>query len=118
VLIFVAIVLLLVLPWPWNLVGFLVVIPIWVGELFAWNRTVKRKRKVVGAQTLIGKEATVTQPCRPEGQVRLEGETWEARCDAGADPGEKVRVVGRDELTLVVLRTAGAGRPESPPVPA
>jgi membrane protein implicated in regulation of membrane protease activity len=118
VLIFLAIILTLVLPWPWNLVGFLVVIPIWVGELFLWNRTVKRRRKVVGAQTLIGKEATVSQPCRPTGQVRLDGETWEARCDAGADPGEKVRVVGRDELTLLVERTSAAGGPESPPAPS
>jgi membrane protein implicated in regulation of membrane protease activity len=118
VLIFVAVALLLVLPSPWNLVGFLVVLPIWVGELFAWNRTVKHRRKVVGAQTLIGKEATVTRPCRPDGQVRLDGETWEARCSAGADPGEKVRVVGRDDLTLVVERTNAAGRLESPPAPS
>jgi len=118
VLIFVAVALLFVLPSPWNLVGFLVTIPLWVGELLAWNRTVKKRRKVVGAQTLIGKDATVTTPCRPVGQVRLDGETWEARCDEGADPGETVRVVGRDELTLVVVRPNGAGRPESPPAPS
>jgi len=29
-----------------------------------------------------------------------------------------VRVVGRDELTLVVVRPNEAGRPESPPAPS
>ena len=75
-LIFVAVALLLVLPSPWNLVGFLVVLPLWVAELFGWNRTVK--------------------------QVRLDGEIWEARCDAGASPGASVRIIARDGLTLVV----------------
>jgi len=44
----------------------------------------------------------VTEPCHPSGQVRLAGEIWAARCDQGADPGDTVRVVGRDDLTLVV----------------
>jgi membrane protein implicated in regulation of membrane protease activity len=102
VLIFLAVILLLVLPWPWNLAAFLVTIPLWVGELLVWNRTVRRRRRVVGAETLIGKNAVVSTPCRPSGQVRLEGEIWEARCDKGADPGDTVRIVGRDDLVLVV----------------
>ena len=101
-LIILAFILLFLLPSPWNLIGFLVAIPLWFVELLAWNRTVKHRRQAVGVQTLIGKDATVTEPCRPSGQVRLEGEIWEARCDAGADPGDTVRVVGRDDLTLVV----------------
>jgi len=106
VLIFLAVVLLLLLPTPWNVIGFIVVLPIWVLELMAWNRTVKHRRKAVGAQTLIGKAAVVSVPCRPVGQVRLDGEIWEARCDAGASPGDRVRVIGRDGLTLVVEAAA------------
>lgn len=105
-LIFLAVALLLVLPSPWNVIGFIVVLPIWVLELFAWNRTVKHRKKAVGAQTLIGKDAVVTTPCRPVGQVRLDGEIWEARCDAGASPGDRVRVIGRDGLQLVVEAAA------------
>ncbi len=56
-LILVAVVLLLVLPGPWNIVGFVVVTLLWFGELFLWSRTVKRKRRVVGAETLIGQIA-------------------------------------------------------------
>jgi membrane protein implicated in regulation of membrane protease activity len=106
VLIFLAVILLLLLPTPWNVIGFIVVLPIWVLELMAWNRTVKHRRKAVGAQTLIGKDAVVSMPCRPVGQVRLDGEIWEARCDAGASQGDRVRVIGRDGLTLVVEAAA------------
>ncbi|HET7808467.1 MAG TPA: NfeD family protein [Gaiellaceae bacterium] len=101
-LIFLAVALLLILPSPWNLVAFLVLLPLWVLELFGWNRTTKRHRKAVGAETLIGREAVVSEPCRPVGQVRLDGEIWEARCEAGASTGDRVRVTGRQRLTLVV----------------
>ena len=101
-LIFVAIALLLLLSSPWNVVAFLVLLPIWVLELFGWNRTTKRYRRSVGAETLIGREAVVSVPCMPVGQVRLDGEIWEARCEAGARTGERVRITGREGLTLVV----------------
>src|SRR5262245_49695508 len=101
-LIILAIALLLVLPGPWNLVAFLVLIPIWVAELFAWNRTVRHRRHVVGAQTMIGRDGVVIWPCRPTGQIRLDGEIWGARCEQGADVGDSVRVVALDGLTLLV----------------
>jgi|SRR6188472_2442654 membrane-bound serine protease (ClpP class) len=101
-LIFLAVALLLLLPSPWNVVAFLVLLPLWVLELFAWNRTTKRHKKAVGAQTLIGREAVVSEPCRPVGQVRLDGEIWEARCEAGASTGDRVRITGRERLTLIV----------------
>src|SRR5436190_4911929 len=101
-LILLAIALLIVLPSPWNVVAFLVGVPVWIVELLAWNRTVKHRRRVVGAQTLKGRDAIVSTACRPIGQVRLDGEIWEARCDAGAAPGDTVRVIGREALTLLV----------------
>lgn len=101
-LIILAIALLLLLPSPWSFVGFFGVFALWLVELGLWNRTVRHRRKVVGAQTLIGKDAVVSTPLRPVGQVRLGGEIWEARCDAGASPGDRVRVVGRNGLQLVV----------------
>jgi membrane-bound serine protease (ClpP class) len=101
-LIIVAIVLVLVLPSPWNWIAFVVLVPLWIVELLGWNRTVKHRRKVVGAETLIDRDAVVISPCRPLGQVRLDGEIWEARCEAGATVGDTVRITGRDGLTLVV----------------
>jgi len=108
VLIIVAFLLLLLLPAPWNIVGFLVVIPLWILELLAWNRSMKGRRKAVGAQTLLGREAVVMTACRPRGQVRIDGEIWEARCDAGAGEGDTVRIVDRDNLALIVEPTAPA----------
>ena len=101
-LILLAIALLVLLPSPWNLVGFVVVVPLWMLELVGWNRTVKHRRKVVGAQTLIGREAVVIAACRPEGQVKHGGEVWSARCTAGAAVGDTVRIVGLHRLTLEV----------------
>jgi membrane protein implicated in regulation of membrane protease activity len=102
VLILVAVVLLLVLPGPWNVVAFVVVTLLWFVELFGWSRTVRRQRRAVGAETLIGQTAVVTQPLKPLGQVHLNGETWEARSTADANIGDEVRVIGRDKLTLIV----------------
>ena len=94
--------LLFLLPTPWNVVGFLVVIPLWILELLGWNRTMRHRKKAVGAETLIGREAVAMTACRPRGQVRIDGEIWEARCDAGADAGDAVRIVDRESLTLIV----------------
>jgi membrane protein implicated in regulation of membrane protease activity len=52
---------------------------------------------------MIGKRAEVVVACRPDGQVRVHGELWAARCAAGADVGATVLVEGLDELTLVVV---------------
>ena len=101
-LIFLAIALLLVLPEPWNWVACLATGILWGVELFIWNRTVRSRRRAVGAQTLIGRLAVVSATCDPEGQVRLEGEIWHARSTGAAVAGEQVRVVGREGLTLLV----------------
>ena|SRR6516225_1194048 len=103
-----AIVLLLLLPSPWNQVGFVVCLVLFLGEVYFWHRRVRGNRKVVGAHTLIGAQGTPVSVCRPDGQVRVRGEIWAARCDDGADPGDPVTVVGRDELTLIVTRSEQA----------
>ena len=99
-------VLLFLLPSPWNLIAFLAGLVLWLGEVFAIWRLVRRKQVQAGAETLIGRSATVIAACTPLGQVRLSGESeiWRARCAEGAERGETVRVVGIDELTLIVER--------------
>ena len=67
-LIIVAFALLLFLPSPWNLVAFGVAGLLGIGELFFWNRTVRDRRKQVGAGTLIGRTATVVSPFLPRGR--------------------------------------------------
>ena len=114
-LIFLAILLVLVLPSPWNWIAFIVCIPLWLLELIGWNQTVKHRRKAVGAETLIDRDAVVISPCRPRGQVRLDGEIWEALCEAGAAVGDTVRITGRERLTLVVEPVAAPSAPATAP---
>jgi len=93
---------LFVLESPWDAVVLGVAAVAELAELAAWIRYSRRRRIQVGAETLVGGVGDVVRECRPLGQIRLDGEFWEARCDQGADIGDQVRVIGRDGLTLVV----------------
>jgi membrane-bound serine protease (ClpP class) len=100
-----ALAVLLVLSSPWNAIGFVACLLLFGGEVVLWNRTVRRRRATAGAETLVGQTASVVAECRPEGQVRLAGEIWEARSEEGAEQGETVVVTGRDGLALLVERS-------------
>ena len=102
VLLVLGIVLLLVLSSPWNVLALVACLVLFVPEVGFWNRRVRHQPIGAGAETLVGKSAVVVSPLHPTGQVRIDGELWEARCDDGADPGQTVTVVGRDGLTLLV----------------
>jgi membrane-bound serine protease (ClpP class) len=102
---FVAIILLVALPSPWNLVGAVVGLVAFAGEIVWWHRRVRGRQTAAGVETLLGRTATVVDSCRPLGQVRVDGEIWAARCDEGADRGDSVSVTARDGLMLVVSRT-------------
>ena len=91
-----------VVPSPWGLVLVGVAAVVEIGETFFWIWLSQRHRVKVGAETLIGARAEVVTPCRPEGQVRIQGELWRARCADGADLGDEVRIVERNGLTLIV----------------
>ena len=99
-------VLLFVLPSPWNVVALLAGLVLWLGEVSLIARHWRGRKVQTGAETLVGRTATVITACRPLGQVRLTGESeiWRARCAEGAEQGESVRVVGIDEITLIVER--------------
>jgi len=109
VFLLVALALLLVLPSPWNVVGFGVCFVLFVGEIAFWNRKVRGRRAQVGAETLIGQTAVAVSNLRPDGQVRVSGEIWHARCEGGADEGDTVVVTARDGLTVVVERSQACG---------
>jgi membrane protein implicated in regulation of membrane protease activity len=107
------IVLLLLLPSPWAVIGFAVCLVLGVVELLFWRRRVRDVPQGAGPELLIGKEARVVTACRPLGQVEIGGELWSARCEAGADPGEVVIVAEREGLELrVQAASERAGRGE------
>ncbi len=93
-----------VLPFGWGVAAVAAAAVVEVAEIFFWVWLSKRYRIQVGAETLVGARAVVVTPCRPNGQVRVQGELWQARCRDGADPGDTVRIAARDGLTLVVER--------------
>ena len=101
-LFFAALILLIILPSPWNMIGAAACALLGIGEVHLWNRTVRHRRKAVGIQTFLGRTGIAETACRPTGQVRIDGEIWQARCAKGADAGSQVRVTGIDGLTLVV----------------
>jgi membrane protein implicated in regulation of membrane protease activity len=106
-----AVVFLLVLPSPWNIVGFAASLVVAIGEVGFWQRKVRGQGRVVDADALIGKDAIVLTPCAPYGQVRVDGEIWAATCEGGAQPGDAVRVVGRQRLQLLVAPRDGVSPP-------
>jgi membrane-bound ClpP family serine protease len=65
---------LLILPSPWNLIVSGACLVGFGGEVGFWNLRVRGKRKRVGVEALIDAEGTVLTPCHPIGQVLVVGE--------------------------------------------
>ena len=93
---------LFVLSPPWTYVAVGVGAAVELGEAWFWWWLSRRGQPTVGVETLVGRRATVTTACTPFGQVRVAGELWQARCDAGADEGDVVEIAAVDGLLLVV----------------
>ena len=93
-------------PWSWVLIGVAAMVELAEVTFWLWWRR-KRIEVRAGAETLIGRSAVVVSPCLPDGQVRLDGEIWKARCKEETREGDEVTVVDRDRLTLIVERVAG-----------
>jgi membrane-bound serine protease (ClpP class) len=63
-----------------------------------------------GAESLVGKTATVRERLGPEGQVMVSGELWRAVAEGEPlEPGAHVRIVAVDGLTLRVARAEAKG---------
>ena len=88
-------------PWRWLVVG--VAVAVEIAETAFWIWLSKRGRPQVGAETLVGRTATVVVACEPEGHVRVAGELWRARCDAGASPEELVTVREFQQSLLLIV---------------
>ncbi len=93
---------LFLLPWPWSGVA-VVAAAVWeVASCAGGIWYSRRGRPRVGPESLVGARGRVVDACRPLGRVRLAGELWQARCEQGAEVGERVRVQAVEGLTLVV----------------
>ena len=76
------------LPLPWNLIVIVVAAALEFSLWFFGVRYSRRRRATVGVE--------------PTGQVKVDGEIWEARSRSHVRPGDTVRVTAIDGLMLEV----------------
>ena len=91
------------LPTTWGIAAVLGAAAIEFAEIGVYVWYSKRRQATTGAEGLVGRVGVAVTECRPDGNIRVEGELWKARCAEGAGAGDQV-VVERVEsdLTLVV----------------
>jgi len=103
---------LFILPSPWNViavVGAAVVDLAETGGFLWWSRRRRRlEPPAVGAGRMVGRGGVALARIgpgdrSPSGQVRVDGEIWNARSVETIDPGTAVTVQAVDGLTLDVV---------------
>ena len=103
-----ALLLLIVLPDPWNMVAALAALAVGGLEILYFYRRMRREKVVTGVENLVGAVGKAVEPLQPEGHVRVHGELWEARSQTPIESGGRVEVVAVEDLTLEVRPAAGA----------
>jgi len=64
----------------------------------------RRKKPTTGIEGLIGEEGLSESLIFPEGAVSIHGELWTAICDERIERGERIKVVGVENLKLKVVK--------------
>jgi membrane-bound serine protease (ClpP class) len=93
---------LFVLPPLLGLAAVCVAVAVELAEVAVWRRVLSRHRIRTGAEGLVGQTGEVSQALRPEGRVRVRGESWRARGPGAIELGARVRVTAVDGLVLEV----------------
>lgn len=84
-----------------------IIMAIWIGKdaaLYPLCRIAFQTGPATGAKALIGKEAEVVTTLSPDGQVKIDGERWQATSADGEtiNAGQRIRIIDCDELKLIV----------------
>jgi membrane protein implicated in regulation of membrane protease activity len=103
-----ALLLLIFLPYPWNLAAALASSLVGAVEVLFWERRMRRRPVRTGYEALVGATGEAVAPLTPIGQVRVKGELWEAHSSTPIERGARVQVVAIDDLRLEV-KPAGEG---------
>ena len=90
------------LPSPWGFVVVACALVVDVLEVSVGLWYSKRRRATVGTDALVGVTGVAIDDLFPEGQVKVNGEIWRARCEAGCDAGAAVVIRAVNGLTLEV----------------
>ena len=74
--------------------------------IFAMTMAIRArlKKPTTGLEGLIGETGIVTLPLAPEGKVSVHGEFWNATSDQPVEAGEKVKIIGVQNLRLKVKK--------------
>jgi len=92
----------IVLPSPWGVIGGVACVALFIGEVGYWQRRMRGAKVQTGVENLVGATGEVTEALAPSGKVRVLGELWEARSSSELPPGSPVRVVALHGLILEV----------------
>lgn len=64
-----------------------------------------RRKRVTGAEGMVGMTGEVTEPCCPKGTIKIHNEYWKAvSIEGDIAVNEEIEVVGIDRLVLEVKR--------------
>jgi membrane-bound serine protease (ClpP class) len=63
------------------------------------------RKPTTGTEGLLGETGVAATSLAPEGKVSVHGEFWNALSDQPVEKGEKVKVIGVDNLKLKVTKT-------------
>ena len=91
-----------VLPSPWGVIAVVVALVLDVTEVTVGLWYSRRRKAKVGTESMVGASGVALDELRPDGQVRVNGEIWRARCVVGCEQGAGVVVRKVDGLTLEV----------------
>jgi membrane-bound serine protease (ClpP class) len=73
----------------------------------------RRLKARLGADAMVGSEATAMEPLAPEGHVLVEGEIWRAVASEAVPAGARLRVVGHEQYLLRVAPAESAATPRT-----
>jgi membrane protein implicated in regulation of membrane protease activity len=77
-LLLLALLLVILLPTPWNVIGGLATLSLGVFEIAYWQRRMRRLKVQTGVEQLVGATGEVSERLAPMGHIRVLGELWEA----------------------------------------
>ena len=97
-----ALLLLIALPSPWNVIGALATGAFGLFEVVYWQRRMRSEKVQTGVENLVGRTGVAAERLALSGHVRLLGEIWEANSSSEVPRGARVRVVAVNDLVLEV----------------
>ena len=95
------------LSWQ-SILGVAIVTIIFFLGMISYALKAQLSKVKTGREGLLGETGTARTDLAPSGKVFVHGELWDARSEEPVAPGERVRVVAVDGMTLKVKKEGGA----------